>query len=1082
MTEIVALAGRLQRAGPLPTLAKLTRPRLFWAVPRERLFTQLDEARQLPAVCVVGPPGAGKTTLVASYLDTRGLPGIWYQVDAGDVDIATFFYYLGLAAAPYSRKDHHPLPVLTPEYLQDVLGFTRRFFRELFARLPASASLVLDNYQDVPPESSFHEVVSLAASEVPEGSCLIVVSRSDPPTHYARLIANERVTLLEWDDLRLTLEETDAIAAARCDLDKDTVRSLHERSGGWAAGLTLLLERQRRSIGDDGPTQTATLDGIFDYFAGEIFQRAPLEVQRFLVATSFLPRITLSIATELTENRQAEQILESLYKRHLFIHRRPGAEPTYQYHALFQAFLQSRAGELLGLDGNQAMQLRAARLLEGVGLPDDAFSLYRRTESWSAARELVLRQARPLLTQGRGQTLRDWIAALPGELISAEPWLLYWLGVSLISIDQRQAREHLELAFERFGEQAGTLGQALSASGVIQTIYFEWSDFRLHRRWIEVLDELLPQEPPFDSAETELEVYSSLLVAMLHGQPGHPMLSACSSRVMALLDADLELNARIRGATFLLSYCTLANRLDMGRRLITRMGPLVIAPAVTPLNQVWWFGRLGYFFFQEAASGKAIEALNRAHEISEQHGLAGLRSGYLLFLDYRVTIELGRGELQAAAECLERIERLANPGRRMDLWHVKCTRLKYALARADVEFVLENGPALVEQAVSTGMPYVEMLSLFLTGCGYAHRGLRPELEELLQRLRSLTTGTCFTYLEAETRLLETYFLLLHGDRDHARQALRDALAMARSERYFYYCRLAGWMLSTLFAEALSAGIEVEYVRDSILHYAVPPPLMEVEAWPWPVKVFTLGRFQIFVNGKGVEFAGKAPRKPLALLKTIVAFGGQGVSQQTVLDTLWPDEDGDAAHRALSVALLRLRRLLGNTSAVLLSDQKLALNPQLVWVDASAFQRFVENAEVELPAAEAGRIAELADQTISLYRGNFLPEEQAESWSITPRLRLRGRFARFVETVGRRLESTKRWDRAIVCYQRGIEIDDLAEEFYIGLMRCYLKLNRAADGLAVFRRLRQTLSIVLGLAPSPPAEELARALREQNQNA
>ena len=164
MTEIVALAQRPQFTKPPAALAKLTRPRLFGAVPRTRLFTQLDEARQRPAVCVVGPPGAGKTTLVTSYLDSRGLPGIWYQVDAGDADIATFFYYLGQAAAPYSRKEQHALPVLTPEYLQDVPGFTRRFFRELFARLPASASLVLDNYQDVPPESSFHEVVSLAAS------------------------------------------------------------------------------------------------------------------------------------------------------------------------------------------------------------------------------------------------------------------------------------------------------------------------------------------------------------------------------------------------------------------------------------------------------------------------------------------------------------------------------------------------------------------------------------------------------------------------------------------------------------------------------------------------------------------------------------------------------------------------------------------------------------------------------------------------------------------------------------------------------------------------------------------------------
>ena len=80
-----------------PTLAKLSRPRLFDALPRQRLFDRLDDARRHPVVWVVAPPGAGKTTLVASWLEQRRLPGLWYQVDPGDADPATFFHYLGLA-------------------------------------------------------------------------------------------------------------------------------------------------------------------------------------------------------------------------------------------------------------------------------------------------------------------------------------------------------------------------------------------------------------------------------------------------------------------------------------------------------------------------------------------------------------------------------------------------------------------------------------------------------------------------------------------------------------------------------------------------------------------------------------------------------------------------------------------------------------------------------------------------------------------------------------------------------------------------------------------------------------------------
>src|SRR5512141_1765503 len=82
-----------------PSLAKFSRPRLFAVQKRERLFALLDEARAHPLIWIAGPPGAGKSTLVASYVEARKLPGIWFQADSGDGDPATFFHYLGVAAA-----------------------------------------------------------------------------------------------------------------------------------------------------------------------------------------------------------------------------------------------------------------------------------------------------------------------------------------------------------------------------------------------------------------------------------------------------------------------------------------------------------------------------------------------------------------------------------------------------------------------------------------------------------------------------------------------------------------------------------------------------------------------------------------------------------------------------------------------------------------------------------------------------------------------------------------------------------------------------------------------------------------------
>jgi ATP/maltotriose-dependent transcriptional regulator MalT len=99
-----------------PALAKLTRPKLYDALARPRLYALLDDAAaKKPIVWVSAPPGAGKTTLVASWIEARGLDCLWYQIDVADSDPATFVHYMRMAAIQLVGKRAAALPYFNPE-------------------------------------------------------------------------------------------------------------------------------------------------------------------------------------------------------------------------------------------------------------------------------------------------------------------------------------------------------------------------------------------------------------------------------------------------------------------------------------------------------------------------------------------------------------------------------------------------------------------------------------------------------------------------------------------------------------------------------------------------------------------------------------------------------------------------------------------------------------------------------------------------------------------------------------------------------------------------------------------------------
>lgn len=228
------------------------------------------------------------------------------------------------------------------------------------------------------------------------------------------------------------------------------------------------------------------------------------------------------------------------------------------------------------------------------------------------------------------------------------------------------------------------------------------------------------------------------------------------------------------------------------------------------------------------------------------------------------------------------------------------------------------------------------------------------------------------------------------------------------------------------------------------------------------RILTLGRFQVCRDGRPLAWRRKSPRRALELLKALIAFGAVDVPVDHLAEALWPEAEGDRAQRAFESTLYRLRKALGDKQLLILHDARLSLDLRRIWVDAVAFAQLLKRPET-------------VEQGLALYQGRFLEETEA-SWAILRREALHHKFLDQIEHVGRLHEQAGRGEQALAWYQRGLEIDPLAEAFYRRLMAVCLRLGRRAEGLAVYRRCRTALEAHVGVSPSSETDLLARQLR------
>jgi ATP/maltotriose-dependent transcriptional regulator MalT len=427
---------------PAPPLRNLVSTKLYPPRPRASLVARPDLIELLNSepnhrlTVVSAPAGYGKSTLVAQWLAQLSIQSTWASLDAGDNTPRAFLSLIvtalqnideGLVAGTQAK--------LTGPGPLDVESIVRQLIEELSATTRPFI-LVLDDYHSI-AESEIHQSMDLLLQNLPMMMQLVLISRTAPPLHLARLRAGGEVCELGLNDLSFSQAEALQFfhTSLNLDLAPSEVELLHRRTEGWVAGLYLagfaLRGQPRDRLGRYVEEFAGNSQFGNQYLWEEVLQNQPEDVRSFLLSTSVLDRFNAELCDAVNASEGSEELIRRCRRDNLFVLPLDDDSSWHRYHHLFAEVLRDRLTQSTSDAEIESLHGRASVWLEANGFLEDAVRHAIAGRVWDDAIRLLEVLGAALFERDHVVTLRAWLEGLPPEILERSPRLTFWLAWSL---------------------------------------------------------------------------------------------------------------------------------------------------------------------------------------------------------------------------------------------------------------------------------------------------------------------------------------------------------------------------------------------------------------------------------------------------------------------------------------------------------------------------------------------------------------------------------------------------------------------------------------------------------------------------
>ena len=415
-------------------------------VARPRLLEQLEQDVRRPLTLVSAPAGYGKSTLVAQWLESSSLSGVWLSLDDDNNDPRSFLAYLVAAVRRHApRACQGSLDLMGAAELPAPAEVANRLANEL-ETISKPFIFVLDDYHRI-TNPEIHELLIEILEHPPRSLHLALLTRYDPPFPLSSMRAKGLAIEIREEDLQFSADETRTVFRDTADIDlgPDSLAKIMGGFEGWIVGLRLVCLALRHQ--EDPKAYLAGLSGdlgqVQEYLAEQVVSRQTPELQECLLKTSIVDRFCPSLCDALcADDREGgdpgpdltgKEFIRTISEANLFTIDLDAGGQWLRYHHLFRQVLRHRLDNRAGPEEVLDLHRRASRWFAAEGLVDEALEHALSAEDTGYAADIIERHRVNTLNADQWPVLAGWLARLPEEtvwqrpeLLLGEAWLAYY--------------------------------------------------------------------------------------------------------------------------------------------------------------------------------------------------------------------------------------------------------------------------------------------------------------------------------------------------------------------------------------------------------------------------------------------------------------------------------------------------------------------------------------------------------------------------------------------------------------------------------------------------------------------------------